>query len=380
MIASKFVLLSPVAICGLLKHLRRVGTLSLRYMVSRYIRAPRYLCDFILAAALIAGSSFLSDAWAETRRGVLEVPEKIFDFGSAPQGQKVVHEFDFKNSGNADLVIQRMAPSCGCTAVFATDNIIKPGQVTKIKAEFDTSGFTGSKTKTIDVFTSDLDSPQVSLVIKGTVLPSITVDPPRLDYGEVVPSKDGEALRKIVSVSLASGSDLSISDAKVFSKYITVERIAGDDHAAKFAVKIDPTMPRGPMRERVVVELKGGKHPNVVTVPVVGFVRGSVRVSPLTVSVGIIEGKSPIERTAKIENTGKAPLKVLGVSTTSDAVKASVSEIQPGQTYVVKISVDPSKVRADLRASVEIETDLPEEERITINVFGVMPPSFGKKG
>lgn len=313
------------------------------------------------------------------KRGVLEVPQKVFDFGGVPQGQRVTHEFEFKNSGNADLVIQRIAPSCGCTAVSTTDNVIKAGETVKLKADFDTAGFSGSKTKTIDVFTSDLDMPQISLVIRGTVLPSVTIDPPRLDFGELVPGAGEEAFRKEFSVDLASGTDISVNSARVFSKYLTVEKISTSDKTAKFAVLIDPKIPRGSLRERVVVELQGGKRPGTLSIPVLGFVRGSVKISPATISVGIVEGKLPIERSAKVENTSKTPLKILGITSSSDAVRAEVKEIQPGQAFVVKISVDPAKINSDLRASIEVETDRKDEERLAINVFGVVPPQVSRQ-
>lgn len=34
-----------------------------------------------------------------------------YDFGTITQGDKIEHAFDFKNNGNEDLVIERLAPS-----------------------------------------------------------------------------------------------------------------------------------------------------------------------------------------------------------------------------------------------------------------------------
>jgi hypothetical protein len=34
-----------------------------------------------------------------------------FDFGTITQGDKIEHAFDFKNNGNEDLVIERLAAS-----------------------------------------------------------------------------------------------------------------------------------------------------------------------------------------------------------------------------------------------------------------------------
>jgi len=34
-----------------------------------------------------------------------------YDFGTITQADKIEHAFDFKNNGNEDLVIERLAPS-----------------------------------------------------------------------------------------------------------------------------------------------------------------------------------------------------------------------------------------------------------------------------
>jgi hypothetical protein len=34
-----------------------------------------------------------------------------YDFGTITQSDKIEHTFDFKNNGNEDLVIERLAPS-----------------------------------------------------------------------------------------------------------------------------------------------------------------------------------------------------------------------------------------------------------------------------
>jgi hypothetical protein len=36
---------------------------------------------------------------------------ETYDFGTIIQGDKIEHAFDFKNNGNEDLVIERLAPS-----------------------------------------------------------------------------------------------------------------------------------------------------------------------------------------------------------------------------------------------------------------------------
>jgi len=84
------------------------------------------------------------------------LPEMQFDglehdFGTVTEGQKVVHVYKVKNTGQAPLLIQNAQPSCGCTAPDWTKTPIPVGESGFVKAEFDTKGKPGMNNKTITV-------------------------------------------------------------------------------------------------------------------------------------------------------------------------------------------------------------------------------------
>jgi len=307
-------------------------------------------------------------------RGILKVDDTTYSFGTVHQGEKIVRDFDLKNTGNADLQIQRVAPSCGCTAAAVTNPVIKPGETAKVHVEFDTTGFEGDKVKTVQVFTSDLDNPELTLTLKGSILPSATIDPVRLEFGEIAPGAGDQNWRKNFSVALAEGSNLSIQKVRSFSKYLSVTEVPGTAPSQKtYEVILDKSVPRGPYRERVLVELSGAK-PVVLNIPVTAFVRGDLRVEPSTISFGVIEGKIALERSVKFENAGTHPVVIKGISSSSAAISTEIKELKPGQLYVVRLRLDPAKVTTDLRASVDIATDRTDEELVSLNVVGVLPP------
>src|SRR5947209_1999120 len=51
----------------------------------------------------------------------------VFDFGRVKQGEKPTHSFGFSNSGNWDLVIEKVRTTCGCTAAVASTGPYRPG-------------------------------------------------------------------------------------------------------------------------------------------------------------------------------------------------------------------------------------------------------------
>jgi Protein of unknown function (DUF1573) len=73
------------------------------------------------------------------------------DFGTVEEGKKVSYTYKVKNEGQAPLIIQNAAPSCGCTVPDWTKTPIPVGGEGFVKAEFDTKGKPGVQNKTITV-------------------------------------------------------------------------------------------------------------------------------------------------------------------------------------------------------------------------------------
>ncbi len=89
------------------------------------------------------------------------------DFGAIRQGEQVVYEFRFTNTGKAPLLVAGTQTSCGCTASDYPKDPIAPGASSVIKAKFDSKGKSGLQDKTIIVSTNAPYTPV--LRIKGDV-------------------------------------------------------------------------------------------------------------------------------------------------------------------------------------------------------------------
>ncbi|MBO7607164.1 MAG: DUF1573 domain-containing protein [Paludibacteraceae bacterium] len=91
------------------------------------------------------------------------------DFGTFPEENgKVSCTFEFKNVGDADLVLQSVKASCGCTTPDWTKEPVKPGETGVVKATYNATGRPGSFTKTITVKSN---AGEKRLTIKGEVIP-----------------------------------------------------------------------------------------------------------------------------------------------------------------------------------------------------------------
>jgi hypothetical protein len=100
-----------------------------------------------------------------------------YDFGTINEGQKVTHTYSFKNTGEAPLIIQSAAPSCGCTVPEWSKDPIPPGGTGFVKAEFDSNGKPNIQNKTITV-TANTWPKTTKLSFKAMVTPKAQSDGP----------------------------------------------------------------------------------------------------------------------------------------------------------------------------------------------------------
>jgi hypothetical protein len=311
----------------------------------------------------------ISKAGADARPK-LEIKERVFDFGTVSQGTVVSHDFVVRNEGESNLIIQRIIPSCGCTAAAVSGDPILPGQERAIKVSFDTAGFSGEKYKTIRVNTNDIDNLSVVLALRGIVEPDVVVEPQSLMFGEVV---RGTKESRPVRVSLKGGAKIVLTGARIFSPHLEVMESDRSATSAVFNVTLLASAPPGELRDRLVIGLKGAQE-STINVPIFAVVKGAVAFEPPQLTFGVIEGATTLQKNVKIVNRGEGAIRVVEARSSHPAISVEVREVKPGKNFVLQVKVDPSKVSKDLRASVEVQTEGAEESTLTLSVFGILPP------
>jgi len=93
------------------------------------------------------------------------------DFGQVQEGEKVTHVFEVLNTGKADLLLQSVKPSCGCTMPKYDKKPIRPGKTGTIEVVFNTKGRPGKQRKTVTVVTNT-EPPNTVLIFSCDVIPA----------------------------------------------------------------------------------------------------------------------------------------------------------------------------------------------------------------
>jgi hypothetical protein len=94
------------------------------------------------------------------------------DFGKVREGETVSYSFEFTNTGDNDLFVKEVRPSCGCTAADYSKEPIASGKKGFVKVSFDTSGRPGMQEKTVTVI-CNTDPPSKIISFTCEVEPQI---------------------------------------------------------------------------------------------------------------------------------------------------------------------------------------------------------------
>lgn len=104
---------------------------------------------------------------------VFEFDKEFHDFGDIKEGQRVVTDFTFTNTGDSPLIITSAKGSCGCTVPDYPKKPIAPGATGVIKVSFDSSNRAGKQDKNVSIDANTVPRTTV-LKITSNVLPKTT--------------------------------------------------------------------------------------------------------------------------------------------------------------------------------------------------------------
>lgn len=99
--------------------------------------------------------------------GPIKWKSESIDVGNIPQGKPKLIRFEFTNTSSKPIIIENVAPSCGCTTADYTKTPILPGKKGFVEASYNAAA-AGPFMKTVNVTTSDSKTPK-TLSFKGVV-------------------------------------------------------------------------------------------------------------------------------------------------------------------------------------------------------------------
>ncbi len=332
---------------------------------------------FAPAAVATSPAAPAAPAAAASGQPKAVVVQAIKDVGSVAKGDQLAEDFEIRNDGNAPLEITDVRPACGCT-VAHYDRTVAPGRSGVVHLVIDTTSFTGPVAKGVTVFTNDAANPQIELTVRAKIDPYIAVKPGYARYSIV----RGEAKEGTIVQTLYAPDGSPMDIVKVDSPwpYLTVtfreaqegERLP-DVKVKQWRVEtlLSSDAPVGPLAGRIVVHTNHARQ-KTVEIPVSGFVRPVMAVTPPKADFGKLEVKEPQRRVLDVKNFATEPIRVIRVDPVGQGIEAKVEPLEEGREYVVRLTLNTGMPKGPFHGKLTIHTDSPKSPVLEVELTGTV--------
>lgn len=340
---------------------------------SRFVPALAALA-LLCAAAPAPLAAQAKDAAAGPK---LVIAEDKKDVGQVAKGEPIKHVFVLKNTGSADLHITDVKPSCGCT-VPEFDRVIKPGAEGRITLTVDTKNFSGPISKTALLITDDPSTPQKTLYLSATVKPFVEA----LPYGFFrLQGLSGEATTADL-VLVSDEPDFKPSKAEAPNSFLRVSLTPATEkdlvkdknpNQWKVSVTTAPDAPEGLLGGNVKVAT-GVKRQPEIELPISGFIKPTVSVTPLSINFGNFDPKGdPQKRNVMLVNNNAAQdgFSVTKAETNVPGISAEVVPVDKSRVQVV-LTVDQKIKKGVFEGDLVIRTNAKAKNEVKVPIKGVI--------
>jgi len=303
---------------------------------------------------------------------VIQVSEQVFDFGEALEGAEVARDFKVKNAGKADLVIDQVRPSCGCT-VASFDRTIPPGKEGKIALKVNLKGFQGNFKKTATIFSNDPQNPRTILTIQGKIKMVVEVRPgTSLNFrgmADQQPEKTVDLVGTIKSFKIV-GVESNLED-KVRHQLETVE--AGKH----YRLKVVNLVKRGNYNGFIKCSTNLPEKPEIL-IRVSGYLEGEVSVKPMTLLVGQFGAQQPVRSgKVKVVSNLKKPFQIKKLTYDANLITVNQEPLPNEGGFSLSITPKdqslPTGEEGRQQTTLTIQTDVPSDEpqKVQIHIIKV---------
>jgi hypothetical protein len=266
----------------------------------------------------------------------LSVAQPSHDFGKVTEGQRLQHTFQIMNSGDADLAVITVEPSCGCTTTGDWPHRLSPGQTGMIPVTVDTTHFSGPITKTITIVTNTPGTPTMVLSLDATISTPISIANTSLLFPAVEDPNETATRATTIRAEVADTlrlTDLQ-SDSPLFAPQLR-EVIPGKEY--ELVVKTVPPLPEGTQAGRITLHTSNKEMP-VLSINAVVTVLPALQIAPSAFTFYAPKLAAAEKRFAVVMNHRGRDLQVFDVSTNAPGVQLSMAPSEDHKRFTITVT------------------------------------------
>ena len=267
---------------------------------------------------------------------VMVIAQPIWNFGLVTNLSSLSHDFWVRNSGDAPLLISRVASTCeACLQATIQNTNVPPGQTTVIHALLDFRVLHGAVSRAIIVNCNDPRNPASVLELNGVVAEVYRIDPaaPLLD--------------------LADGPNaISIEITPLFQLHAPLSRFSCEDTNLQFAlspqtngvsllaVQAANTLPYSNQTVKVVVSSISSDDPPC---SLDLFIRNAPRLELLPTQLTFETQLDSETRILWLKQHGPTPMALLDAVLSPDKFQCEIDPDPDGRDYTIYVTALPQQ-------------------------------------
>ncbi|HYC76637.1 MAG TPA: DUF1573 domain-containing protein [Planctomycetota bacterium] len=301
-------------------------------------------------------------------------PKATYDFGEAPQNDKLEYDFELMNTGKAPLDIIRINPTCQCTVADPEKKRLEPGEKTKVRATLNTQTFSGPVNKVLVVESNDPTQPRFNLQMVGRISPAFRATVGEVHFGALRKgTKFPEVEFDIVTPGGLKATLRDVQSDVPFVKARFAPLTEGPIKGYRVTCWIEGNPPVGELR---------GTYTFVTDLPSMqqfqvkfgAIIDGEVQMKPKSFNFGAIKkGDTTTAREIQITKTGAADLKIEGLELKPEGLfKAELVEVAAGREYKVRVTLLPGVEAKYQRGTLVVRTNVPGEDVLTAYFYAMV--------
>ena len=306
-------------------------------------------------------SGHISPVQVPWTQDLLRDVETSHDFGSVPTSSQQECVFEFVNTLDMTLNLISVKASCGCTKPTVLTSLVKPGEMARVKALFDTKKFRGEKAATVTVGVNKIGSlreyGEIQFSVKGKIRKDVVLSPGNISFDNVLASTPAQkkVLMKYAGNPLWKILRVESTNPNISAEAKEVNRDGGRI-TYELLVNLSKSQPTGAIADELYV-ITNDKSVNKMPVSVVGRVKAALEAAPI--KLGVVKQGSKVEKRFVIR--GQQPF--------------SISEILVGDERISFAPFEGEKKLHVLKYTLDTTNPCEISDKITVVTFDSSDPN-----
>lgn len=283
---------------------------------------------------------------------VISIENPEHDFGEMGPGGRDTCEFKFKNIGSADLKIDRVQSTCGCTVPELEKKDYAPGEEGVVKVSYHAPSVKTNVTKHLYIISNDPQTPRAELTIKADVTVKVEISPENV---ELRLDEKNAGMPNLV-VKSVDGKEFSIKDVTVSPQQIIKIPFDTAKKAAEFTLEPVVDMKKLSEYNTGVIQIKTD-HPQSGTLVVRYHATPEYEVSRPRIILQNVEPGVPVVKDVLIRSNYDKDVEIAS-ATSKNGYMEIESQEKEGKHLQLQVKITPPEQESSARRYITDELDI----------------------